>query len=115
MKARVKATGEIVEVKSKVITSFTGEYKLKYVDQKTGISYFEEELFFPKDLVDDPDYWTRLEHQYAGMAMQGIITNPIGFENLRARGTNLQIEAALLASEFAHALVEKLKELEERK
>ena len=58
---------------------------------------------------DDPDYWTRLEHQYAGMAMQGILTNPIGFENIRARGTNIQIETALLASEFAHALVEKLK------
>ena len=63
MKARVKATGEIVEVKSKVITSpCTGNTILKYVDQKKGISYFEEDLFFPKDLADDPDYWTRLEH-----------------------------------------------------
>ena len=34
----------------------------------------------------DPDYWTRLEHTYAGMAMQGILTNPIGFESIRARG-----------------------------
>ena len=59
---------------------------------------------------DDPDYWTRLEHQYAGMAMQGILINPIGFENIRARGTNIQIETALLASEFAHALVQKIKE-----
>ena len=59
---------------------------------------------------DDPDYWTRLEHQYAGMAMQGILTNPIGFENIRVRGTNIQIETALLASEFAHSLVEKMKE-----
>lgn len=75
MKARVKATGKIVEVKSKMITSpVTGESLLKYVDQKTGISYFEEELFFPKDLADDPDYWERLKHQYAGMAMQGIMS-----------------------------------------
>ena len=59
---------------------------------------------------DDPDYWTRLEHQYAGMAMQGILINPIGFENIRARGTNIQIETALLASEVAHALVQKIKE-----
>lgn len=22
---------------------------------------------------DEPDYWTKLEHQYAGMAMQGVI------------------------------------------
>ena len=24
---------------------------------------------------DSPDYWTRLEHQYAGMAMQGLLSN----------------------------------------
>ena len=76
MKARVIATGEIVEVKSKVITSlFTGESLLKYIDQNTGISYFEEELFFPKDLSDDPDYWEKLKHQYAGMAMQGLLAS----------------------------------------
>jgi hypothetical protein len=23
----------------------------------------------------DPDYWTLLEHQYAGMAMQGLLSN----------------------------------------
>lgn len=59
---------------------------------------------------DEPDYWTKLEHLYAGMAMQGILTNPIGFENIRVRGVDIQIETALLASEFAHALVEKMKE-----
>lgn len=76
MKARVKATGEIVEVKSKVITSpCTGNTILKYVDQKKGISYFEEDLFFPKDLADDPDYWTKLEHQYAGMAMNALLNS----------------------------------------
>jgi hypothetical protein len=106
MKARVKATGEIIEVKSKVITSlFTGKSLLKYVDQKTGISYFEEELFFPKDLADDPDYWTHLEHQYAGMAMQGMMAH-----------TNIDYDEIVdLCVELAHALVEKLKEKEERK
>ena len=106
MKARVKATGEIVEVKSKVITSpCTGNTILKYVDQKTGISYFEDDLFFLKDLVDDPDYWTRLEHTYAGMAMQGMMAH-----------TNIDYDEIVdLCVEFAHALVEKLKEKEERK
>ena len=76
MKAKVKATGKIVEVKSKVITSpCTGKTLLKYVDQTTGISYFEEELFFLKDLEDDPDYWEKLLHQYAGMAMQGLLAS----------------------------------------
>jgi hypothetical protein len=101
MKAYVKATGETVEVKSKVITSLvTGKSLLKYVNQKTGISYFEEELCFPKDLTNDPDYWTRLKHQYAGMALQGLMAH-----------TNIDYDEIVdLCVEFAHALVEKMKE-----
>ena len=112
MKARVKDTGEIVEVKSKVVTSFvTRENILKYVDQKTGISYFEEELFFPKGLADDPDYWTRLEHQYAGMVMQSILQTMPGVSE-----PDKYMKAAIdLSAKIAYALVEKLKEKEERK
>ena len=110
LKARVKATGEIVEVKSKVITSpITGKSLLKYVSKKTGISYFEEELFFPKDLAYDPDYWTRLEHQYAGMAMQGILSNPESELDYGGDGTLPQVLAGCTAK-IAHALVEKMKE-----
>ena len=104
MKARIKATGEIVEVHTSDDADFV---------DRNGKYYWEHELFFGSldvSSYDDPDYWTRLEHQYAGMAMQGILTNPIGFENIRVRGTNIQIETALLASEFAHTLVEKMKE-----
>ena len=113
MKARVKATGEIVEVISKVITSFTGEHKLKYIDQDTGVSYFEEELFFPKDLVDDPDYWTRLEHTYAGMAMQGILANIdllMSLAKKKADDYPAKYTVAKFAKDCAHALVEKMKE-----
>ena len=112
MKARVKATGEIVEVKE--------EYDLREVIVRVFYSnvedpyevYEKEELDFNVNDNIDPtiDYWTRLEHTYAGMAMQGILTNPIGFENIRSRGRNIQVETALLASEFAHALVEKMKQ-----
>jgi hypothetical protein len=110
MKARVKATGEIIEVKSKVITFlFTGKSLLNYVDQKTGISYFEEELFFPKDLADDPDYWTHLEHQYAGMAMQGMLSNPESELDFIGDDTLPQALAGC-AARLAHALVEKIKE-----
>lgn len=112
MKARVKATGKIVEVKSKVITSFTGEHRLKYIDQKTGISYFEEELFFPKDLADDPDYWTRLEHQYAGMALQGILGNQTYTKHLLEKGTSAKDAKDIMVNAsyyLAHALVEKMK------
>lgn len=104
MKARVKATDKVVEVKSRSFNSVRGGYILKYVDQNTGVTYFEEELLFPKDLEDDLDYWTKLEHQYAGMAMQGMLSNP-----------SIDIEdscnaVVTIAQKYSHALVEKMKE-----
>ena len=50
----------------------------------------------------DPDYWTRLEHQYAGMAMQGILAN-YGVEPLPD-------DVAHDAYNYAHTLVEMMKE-----
>jgi hypothetical protein len=50
---------------------------------------------------DDPDYWTRLEHQYAGMAMQGILAH---------EGTEFRNYLPQEAKDIAHALVEKMKE-----
>jgi hypothetical protein len=48
----------------------------------------------------DPDYWTRLEHTYAGMAMQGIIArHNVDFD--------MVVEWSV---DLAHALVEKMKE-----
>ena len=108
MKARVKATGEIVEV-VKIDDGRTTFYQTE--DRPDGdLLLHRDELSWVEGENADPDYWTRLEHQAAIAAMQGILTNPIGFENLRARGIDLQKEAAQLASEFAHALVEKMKE-----
>jgi hypothetical protein len=104
MKARVIATGEIVEVYESCNEDFP------WTDEMGDKVWKTEELIFLEITDNTPDYWTRLEHTYAGMAMQGILTNPIGFENIRARGRNIQVETALLASEFAHALVEKMKE-----
>ena len=110
MKARVKATGEIVEVAYLSEDKYGNKYYNVTTDTRT---YRETELEMMSDKGDyfyTVDYWEKLLHQYAGMAMQGILTNPIGFENIRARGTNIQIETALLASEFAHALVQTMKE-----
>ena len=68
---------------------------------------------------DTPDYWTRLEHQYAGMAMQGILSNPKLFKatakNAEEFGLIVPQTVAIDANCFAHALVQKLKEKEERK
>lgn len=59
-----------------------------------------ENTNFPKD------YWQKLEHQYAGMAMQGFLAG--GMEDTYNRVAEFSIKQA-------HALVQKLKEKEERK
>ena len=93
MKARVKATGEIVEV-----TRIIDRYVMTH--HPHTITFEKDELDF--DIEDDPDYWTRLEHQYAGMAMQSLImTSTPNF------GTSEQV--AMWASEYATALVKELK------
>ena len=99
MKARVKATGEIVEIIDidfdTLFCNNGGHYTLEHLE---GIEC-------------DPDYWTRLEHQYAGMAMQGMLANANHY--LWERKQNSKSLAAN-AAELAHALVEKLKEKEGR-
>lgn len=108
MKARVKATGEIVHV---------GDYNTihhdpMYKNERTGPWRLEE-----LDFTETPDYWTRLEHQYVGMAMQGIL----GSEEIMMRINKMPIKEdkfglviAELSTNIAHALVEKLKEKEEK-
>ena len=105
MKARVIATGDIIEISEDCSYLYAEHYdrsynlnELEFLDVK-GNS-------FPKD---DPDYWTRLEHQYAGMAMQGILACEEWKISPR-KGVSFAGEVALQAQEIAHALVEKMKE-----
>ena len=100
MKAKIKATGEIVHV---------GDYNTihhdpMYKNERTGPWRLEE-----LDFTETPGYWTRLEHQYAGMAMQGILSNPD--VNLDYKSYECMPQAvAATAYKIAHALVEKMKE-----
>ena len=94
MKARVIANGKIVEVVA------NGNY---YDTTDNKERYYSHEL----DFQDTSDYWTRLEHQYAGMAMQGILSF---YGNGKVSGEYCAEEAKY----YAHALVEKLKEKEEK-
>ena len=100
MKARVKATGEIVCIE-------------RNLDYRGGYMASDGRLYNACDLElivdEDPDYWTRLEHQYAGMAMQGILSN--ANHALWDRENNAE-GIAKSASAIAHALVEKMKENE---
>ena len=105
MKARVKATGNIVDVE------WYGHDSMGtiYADVTHTTKYYEYELDF--DTVYD--YWTRLEHTYAGMAMQGICSSDIIMEKINrinAEGDKFGVLIAELSANLAHALVEKMKE-----
>lgn len=66
----------------------------------------------------EPFYWKKLEHQYAGMAMQGILANIdllMSLAKKKADDYPAKYTVAEFAKDCAHALVEKLKEKEERK
>lgn len=103
MKARVKATGEIVEVVA------NGNY---YDTTDNKERYYSHEL----DFQDTTDYWTRLEHQAAIAAMQGTLANAdLLYSLCKNRGDcPVKVVAIEFANACAHALVEKYKN-EERK
>ena len=94
MEARVKETGKEFKVRG-ILTPTADAYAIEEVD-----------LFFDEsdqvELLYREDYWERLKHEYAGMAMQGILAK-YGVEPLPD-------DAANDAREYAHALVEKMKE-----
>ena len=114
MKARVKATGEI---------GIVTRIDMLLNDDFVSLSPNEVELLSNyadnnKDkLYDELDevYWENLKHQYAGMAMQGMLSNAIGFDEVRKEAAangidNLIGLIAGAATDYATALVNKLKE-----
>lgn len=95
MKAIVIKTGEIITIESD--TMFIGKNYKGVVKP-----YYDSDI----DIIKDgPDYWEKLKHQYAGMAMQGILANPetIGLED---------IGVAAMAIRIANITISKLKEEE---
>ena len=123
MKARVKATGEIVEVKvcDNQFADYIGKNGLLYWKGELDFEVTDKDAIYNKGWQDgwdeavkseipkiypklkgsDPDYWEKLHHQYAGMAMQGILSN----QNIGADVAYM----VNLSTELATALVEKLK------
>lgn len=59
---------------------------------------------------DEPDYWTRLEHTYVGMAMQGILSNYDLLKFLCKDGETIKETVINSTIILSHALVEKMKE-----
>ena len=103
MKAIVKATGDIVDA----TYWHTAGDGVKYYDiDKSGYVMMEDELDF--DFSHTPDYWEKLKHQYAGMAMQAILGNPDITASVDANAI-LSEYVVSNAVYYATALVEKLK------
>ena len=132
VKAKVKATGEIIEV-----IPYSGFDDYDYYEPDTKLPWLKSELVFDvtdKDCIynkgwqdgwdeavksevskihprlkgSDPDYWDRLLHQYAGMAMQGILSNPESELDYKGDET-LPQALAECSVKVATALVNKLK------
>lgn len=127
MKARVKATGEIIEVRE--VTKYSSNYapSTVYEDVTDGVIYKKEFLDFEnvtdalfdvkeKSLPkDEPGYWEKLKHQYAGMAMQGLLSNSAYLQNFlkySVHGDSLVKMISTNAIDYATALVNRLKEEE---
>jgi hypothetical protein len=92
MKARIKATGEIVDVVSNGL----------YYESIKDARIFDKSELEIMSKTKDPDYWTRLKHQYIGMFMKSFLDN---FD-----GTATIDELADIAIDITHTLVEKIKE-----
>lgn len=120
MKARVKATGEIVEVdfhmetkRGKMFGEVTDSRRLCKPDSTFRKFYRDEIEFLSYEDTEVIDYWTRLEHQYAGMAMQGMLNNSLlitGLLKVNKSHEDFMDGVTRTALRYAHALVEKMKE-----
>lgn len=79
----------------------------------TAVIYYDDE---PKSEYN-PGYWTRLEHQAAIAAMQGMLNNSyLAGEFRRDPNNGIEDMSKIItkaAAVYAHALVEKMKEKEE--
>ena len=104
MKAKVKATGEIGIVAN--IDLLFGNKGYRYQSDEVEIidSYAEVDT----DNDTEPDYWERLKHQYAGQAMQGLMTILPNIGGIEGRTPKQEIVD--MAIDVATALVEKLRE-----
>lgn len=98
MKAKVKSTGEIVDVKLDMDIQLADENRFNDIySDNNGKIYTENELDF-KNLYPD---WQRIKVQASIAAMQGILANNARDETIK--------NIVDLSVEFANELVEKLK------
>lgn len=99
MKARIKATEEIIEISEGCSYLYAENYDRSYnINELEFLDVKEKSL--PKD---EPNYFEKLKHQYAGQFMTAFINNSNGI---------VEVEKLKSAVYFATALVNRLKEEE---
>jgi hypothetical protein len=89
------------------------ETLINAVNDIDTIARLTEDLY-DKYYNNEPDYWEKLKHQYAGMAMQGLLNNNDLLITLCNANEEVPIRKIVLnnAVIFATALVNRLKEEE---
>ena len=112
MKARVKGTTDIIEVEFNK-DALNACYP-PYYDKEHHMYYQPEQLeWVDYEANAEPDYWEKLKHQYAGMAMQGMLTNEkmmLDLHKAFGKDESMDITVSEFAIDIANTLVEKLKE-----
>lgn len=102
MKAKVKDTGEVVDVKFSIHPNPDVEDTYWWCKDKEE-SYHKRELEFVEDTID----WEQRRYELAKIAMNSILTAP----NLELIDNNLSAEdIAIFSATLADALIIKLKE-----
>ena len=108
MKARVKATGEIIEIAEDYTSLYAANFDKSYSLDELEFLYVKEK-YLPKD---EPDYWDKLHHQAAIATMQGVLANnELWYDIMRGvYPTERQKYLAKEVNKYAAELVNKLKE-----
>lgn len=97
-------------IKVAVLAEVGEDYDQMLESRVSAVDFVTQEI--AEDFISsDSDYWTRLEHQYAGMAMQGILSNSEYLRSLTEHDNYRMHEVVpRIAAGLSHALVEKMKE-----
>ena len=112
----MKATGEIVDVDFDK-DALANDYPPYRTNEIPSRFFLAEQLkWIDIEEKAEPDYWDKLLHQYAGMAMQGILSGDAIVVRLAQECTTelFPIVVGEMAHSIATALVKKMKEKEER-
>lgn len=99
MKARVKATGEIIEITEDYTSLYAANFDKSYSLDELEFLYVKEKSL-PKD---EPDYWNKLHHQAAIAAMQGVLNNSDIYSNLIRGVSSQEIPKVIAAIAYQHA------------